>query len=194
MGTTTPPNPATTTYGGRDSEAGQALTEVGLTRRDSAESLLRTTLAKGERVRLRVSGSCMTPLLKDGDHVVLQTLKDLPTCGAIVVARSKDDDLVCHRVLAVEGDRLILAGDRGGALERHGAASIFGQVCSIERCGRPVQLPGTPRGIDSLLARLRLVALRQRGTLHGRVIGRLHRAIVPMTNPTPADHQTRQIR
>ncbi len=143
-------------------------------------------VAMGRRVRLRVSGRCMAPLIKHDDFVVVEALTPAVAPGAIVVARNADNALVCHRVLKTSADvgagRMWLAGDQHGVLEAHEFKSIIGRVCSIEQGSATVQVPEVPRIADGALARLHFFALRKRGSFFGRGVGFLHRLMLRIVN------------
>lgn len=70
-------------------------------------------VAEGRTVTVKVKGRSMTPFLHDGtDSVVLsRCLPDELVRGDIVLASDAAGRVVLHRILKVEGNRLVLMGD-----------------------------------------------------------------------------------
>ncbi len=158
----------------------------------AALSLLGASLEGGSiGATLEVRGSCMAPLIRDGDTVRLQHLDGVPPPGAVVVARNVMGLAVCHRVLAASRHGWItLAGDRSSAVENVEAEAVLGLVACVERGGRRIEL-AAPRWsrADRALVRLRcrmipagdslsrngiaLPFLHRLGGLVGRAYGRV---------------------
>ena len=69
-------------------------------------------IAAGERVTILVRGNSMRPLLRDGrDKVVLRRCTDDDIRkGAVMLFRHRDAHIM-HRVVKIEGDVVIFAGD-----------------------------------------------------------------------------------
>ena len=145
------------------------------TPREAAQALLSATLAAGDSARVQVAGTCMAPLINDGDHVVIEALTGPPRRGDIVVARDAQGELVCHRVLSVSPEHLLLAGDVRGRLERPTWNDLMGRVCTIDRSAASLQVAHPPRIAQRVLAWMRLYSLRRQGQLVARVIGKLQR-------------------
>lgn len=125
----------------------------------------------GQKTRLQVRGTCMHPLVQDGDWVQVRPLRGLPRRGQLVLARDTRDQLVCHRIIAREDGGFRLAGDRSFAVEEHRRESILGEVIAVERRGRHLQLhPDTAPGrwLDPLLAACHGVTHRHRHRAWGR--------------------------
>jgi len=114
----------------------------------------------------------MEPLLRDGDVVVVLPTPGRLEVGDVVLAGQAADDLVCHRLLAREGESYLLAGDRSLAIDRVDRSAIHGVVRRIEREGRLRDLESV-----SALGRgwlvLHLWCARRRGTLRARILNRL---------------------
>lgn len=75
--------------------------------------LLEKLLGDGHHVKITVTGSSMSPFLRDGvDHVEL-TPVDFETLrrGDIVLARRKDGEYVLHRVVRIRNNMFFLVGD-----------------------------------------------------------------------------------
>ena len=90
------------------------------TERHIALELLSDAVRDGrEQTRLQVRGTCMHPLVQDGDWVRARPLDRPLRRGQLVVARDAQDQLVCHRVLSTQDSTFRLAGDRAFAVEDH---------------------------------------------------------------------------
>ncbi|MEM1203067.1 MAG: S24/S26 family peptidase [Acidobacteriota bacterium] len=129
----------------------------------------------GEAVRerpalLEVRGSCMVPIVRDGDRVTVSPCRS-PRLGDLVLARDARDRLVCHRVLALEPEGLLLAGDRTSLSEVHPRAAVLGRVTEVIRGNRRLGLDSrAARWMDRPLARLHSATL-PRGGAGRRVTG-----------------------
>ena len=73
-------------------------------------ALARARLGRGEPLTLRAEGGSMWPLLLDGDTVEVQPLGGPPALGDIVLFELRGR-LALHRVVAIDGDRVVLKGD-----------------------------------------------------------------------------------
>lgn len=107
--------------------------------------IVRAALERGQRVRMTVNGSSMTPFIRDGDVVELEPLDAALTLGDIVLAESAAGHYVIHRIVRLVGDRVWLGGDaqtqregpvpRQAVLGRAVAASRNGCVRALDRGG-----------------------------------------------------------
>ena len=150
--------------------------------------LLERALDDHKPVRLQVQGSCMAPLIRDGDWVRVRAGVS-PRVGSVALAL-EDGELVCHRVLACGPDTLHLAGDRSRLVREHAWGSLLGVVREVERGGSAQRLGGwSARGLDRLLADLHHLAWRYRGRPAGRATGALRRLLLrtydALTRTTP---------
>ncbi|MEM9557365.1 MAG: ABC transporter substrate-binding protein [Acidobacteriota bacterium] len=116
--------------------------------------LLASAVRDGASPPLRVRGRCMEPLLRDGDRLELAPLGAPPRLGDLLVARTADGALVCHRVLEAAEDSVLLAGDRTRRAERVASPHWLALVVGAERGGRRMRFDGPARHLDPLLARL----------------------------------------
>jgi hypothetical protein len=102
-------------------------------------------LKDGERMRLQVNGTSMAPFLLPGDAVII--LKAVPeqlARGDLVVALRKND-LVTHRLVAVEKGFWYLKGDHLPGIDPPlPAEAIFGRVIAVQRKDSIISLE-TPR-------------------------------------------------
>ena len=106
--------------------------------------LLADLLARGVRVRIRVSGSSMGRALRSGDMVTLEPLAGRARRGDLVMFRSDSGALVLHRVLrtwrhAACGWRYQTCGDASLRLDAViGEDRILGRVTRVERGGAKI--------------------------------------------------------
>ncbi len=78
-------------------------------------------LGEGHTVQLRIKGGSMRPLLRsDRDRVVLTPYRpgEALRCGQIVLFRYRGQHIL-HRIVRIEGDRLILEGDGNYRRQEH---------------------------------------------------------------------------
>lgn len=76
-----------------------------------AMNLLDLTLSKGGAVWLRVKGGSMESAVPRGSEVRVQPLGGTPKSGDVVLAWSRADRPVLHRVRRVHGNTVLLRGD-----------------------------------------------------------------------------------
>jgi len=142
-------------------------------RRQATFALMAETLRAGGSVRLRVSGWCMEPLLRDGDEVTVVPLEGEPRRGRLLLARSADGALVCHRVLGHGDDGHLLAGDRTMRVEEHPTSALLGELADVHRGGRTLRLAGPRRPkrrlVEAVLARWQLASHHRRHRRLGRL-------------------------
>lgn len=98
-------------------------------------------LARGEMLRLTVTGGSMEPLLRAGDVVLAQPVGDrLPQPGDIIVTQW-GTAWVTHRVLRMAASGCITHGDNSCLLDEPVAiANVIGRVIAIERDNRRVDV------------------------------------------------------
>jgi hypothetical protein len=162
------------------------MTGAGARRREATFELMAETLREGGSVRLRVSGWCMEPLLRDGDEVTVVPLGGEPHRGRLLLARSADGELVCHRVLGRTDDGHLLAGDRTLRVEEHPPSALLGELAAVHRGGRTLPLADTHRPgswrrlVESTLARWQLASHRLRHRRLGRVSESLRARVVAL--------------
>src|SRR5215212_9014498 len=107
------------------------------------EPTLRAVLAAGHGARFRVEGDSMHPVIRHGDyvHVVPFTASELRR-GDVILA-STGRGLTAHRIVRIEGRRIITRGDN--SLRSDPAvdmAQVLGRVAEVE------QITGDSRKID----------------------------------------------
>ena len=125
--------------------------------------LIRQALESGQRVELRVNGSCMRPWAFNGDHIAVERLDSKPRRGMILLTQHGDEILV-HRVIRLGRDGSILTrGDLSDVADTwvHPIA-ILGRVAAIRSkhgyC-LSLYLPGVP--VAGLLTALPIRLLRR---------------------------------
>lgn len=112
-----------------------------------------SSLKDGERMRLRVNGRSMEPLLKPGDFVIAKVVPiSALSRGDLIVVR-REDDLVTHRLVAVDAKGWHTKGDGTRYADTPiSARSIIGRVIAIERGDSLVSVRGGRRQmINSIL-------------------------------------------
>lgn len=68
-------------------------------------------MEEGKRVIVRVKGSSMLPFLRgDKDSVELEKASEIK-CGDIVLAYVEECRFVLHRIIRIDGERVVLMGD-----------------------------------------------------------------------------------
>jgi hypothetical protein len=106
-----------------------------------AEALLADCLGAFSRVRLQVTGTCMTPALAEGDTVLLAPTRERPPRLGDVVLVRVPEGLRLHRLVfapprAVPGLRYRTQADRGGlwdpAVE---PGAVLATVLGVKRTG-----------------------------------------------------------
>ncbi len=98
-----------------------------------------------EPAEILISGQCMEPLIIDGDRVSVAPCQGSPGLGDIVLARTPDQELVCHRILGRSGDDYLLAGDRTLRLDTHPPETVIGRVIAVHRGAKTLTLPRAGR-------------------------------------------------
>jgi hypothetical protein len=122
--------------------------------------------------RVRVRGVCMAPLLEHGDEVTLAAPSEPVVPGQIVVARL-GGELLCHRLLWIDGGLCELAGDTDLRLDRVLLADLLGRVVEVHtpRFGGARLELDAPSFADRLLASWQLWSCRCRGFWQLRLEG-----------------------
>lgn len=122
-----------------------------------------TILGSGNALRFRARGGSMSPLVRDGDVVLIRPVgRGAVRVGDLVLCSSEPGRVVVHRVISKEvGQEGSLFTVQGDALSRSDGsipeAHVYGRVATIERDGAQISL-------DRLLMKLlgRAAVLRSR--------------------------------
>lgn len=126
-------------------------------------ALLREWLESGETAWLHVTGDSMWPFLPRGSRVQVCRVGDVHP-GALIVYEI-EDRLVCHRVLARRGARVLARGDAWRAVGAWvAAADVLGGVVAIDRHRRVVRL-------DTSLRRMQAAMLAAASFVIARAVG-----------------------
>lgn len=72
---------------------------------------VRALIADGHHVTLRVRGVSMRPFLEDRRDKIVLTKPQTPKVGDAVLAEIAPGKYVYHRIVTIEGDKVILRGD-----------------------------------------------------------------------------------
>ena len=146
-----------------------------------AERLLERALRRGDAARLEVCGGCMHPQIRSGDVALVEPISRL-RIGDVALARTHDGTLVCHRVLRIADNRLLLAGDRSLYPDLHTSHSVLGRVTGIRRGGNTYRSTSRSRWLAEVTTRLHLVSVGLKGRLAGRVLDSLRRRFLTLSN------------
>ena len=93
-------------------------------------------LDEGHTVTLRLKGYSMRPFLEDGRDKALLKKAVNPKVGDPVLAEIGEKHFVLHRIIAIQGDHVILRGD-GNLREAHcSIGDVKGAVIGFYRKGR----------------------------------------------------------
>ena len=137
---------------------------------NAALSILREA---GGKMRLKVAGSSMSPLIRDGDSVIVECgVEEGPGLGDVIVRRHQGG-LVVHRIVRVlrDGNQavFITKGDCSTSFDLPTSGEgIIGRVTAIE-ASRPIDLTARPwRMLNPLMA--------AHSHLHGWACHRVHLA------------------
>lgn len=146
------------------------------------EQLSNELLAKGRRVWCHVASDSMAPLLRTGDHILVERCTAAQVrWGDIIVFRSVAGPMV-HRVVGVRhgaSPHLIEKGDANPFVGTVEAGSVVGRVCQRVRDGKSVDLlRGRGRLVQIALTGLSLIELA------GLAGGRALRRALPTRRPT----------
>lgn len=106
----------------------------------------RQNLSRSLTVEICMSGSSMSPAIKDGDLVTIEPIPDgRINQGDIILYQSRFDTAVIHRVVRIErssNDRTVIT--RGDAATQNDLAipftQILGRVKHIERAGERIRM------------------------------------------------------
>lgn len=93
-------------------------------------------LNEGHTVTLRLRGFSMRPFLEDGRDKALLTKPEHPKVGDAVLAEIEPKHFVLHRIISIEGDKVVLRGDGNLGTEQCTTADIKGGVLGFYRKGR----------------------------------------------------------
>jgi hypothetical protein len=93
-------------------------------------------LEEGHTVTLRLRGFSMRPFLEDGRDKALLTKPVGPKVGDPVLAEIEPKHFVLHRIIQMEGDKVVLRGDGNLGVEHCKTSDIKGAVIGFYRKGR----------------------------------------------------------
>jgi phage repressor protein C with HTH and peptisase S24 domain len=117
--------------------------------------LCRSVLQSGRKIRCRLTGKSMVPVIQDGEEVEISPASR-PAIGDIVLCRRPSGRVLVHRIVLVRGSKYKLKGDSSpkpdeGWVDRN---SVVGVVTGVRK-GK------TWKALDTPWARRWLPALRQ---------------------------------
>jgi signal peptidase I len=121
----------------------------------------------GRSAYVTTTGTSMEPMLHAGDLVLVRST-DAYRVGDVVAYRNPDiDEVVLHRIVAVDGDRFVMQGDNNSWLDSYqpARADIIGTMAGhVPAIGRPLGAVRTPWGMSAVVsvAALGIVGGRRR--------------------------------
>ena len=134
---------------------------------DQLMPLIRTQLETGGKARLQVTGTSMTPYLRNGkDSVLLCPAKNLKK-GDIILYRRPSGRYVLHRIIRIREDYFLCCGDNQWFLETVSIHQVEALVCARYRNGErtPVKTFGNWCYVNLLF--LRRLRCRLRDAIFG---------------------------
>lgn len=103
--------------------------------------LVRAQTRPGQTFKLRVISNSMSPMLRVADIVMAQSIEAATAQSGDVLVFQRGTELITHRLIARQADRLCLKGDnRRAADELIEEQAVVGRVIAIERSGRSIDL------------------------------------------------------
>lgn len=130
---------------------------------------VRTLIADGHDVTLRVRGVSMRPFLEDRRDKIVLTRPKPPKVGDAVLAEIAPGKYVYHRIIKIEKDRVTLKGDGNVyGTEQCGIEDIAASTKQLIRKGRPYSPQGrawrwySALWPDNTLVRRVLLAIHRR--------------------------------
>lgn len=112
------------------------------------ETLSESLLKEGKKVKLRVRGVSMLPILRPQDCVTIEPLPPALSLGEILLCKKNSGELFLHRlvqILDMAGSaRFVLRGDGiSGRQDTVSQGELLGRAVWVERRGK--QYPLSPR-------------------------------------------------
>jgi hypothetical protein len=124
--------------------------------------LIQDMLSLETPIRLKATGSSMTPFIRDGDVLTISPKSKInPSLGKVVAfVNAEKQNLLIHRIIKVKAHSLLIKGDNSyektdGWIDRN---QILGCVTRIERDERDIRFGlGVERYLLAFLSRHRLL-------------------------------------
>lgn len=117
----------------------------------AAKALMESVLSSGHRFRFTAHGVSMSPFIRDGDRVELERITALKVGD--IVAASREEKLLVHRIVAVKNGKVLLKGDHlrnpDGWFEQ---ADLLGKIVAVthDRKEQPVGVTRLNRTVAAL--------------------------------------------
>ena len=139
-------------------QTAEALKELESTgEEDSWAEVLKDKLARETSFRFKTTGHSMYPFIREGDSVVVTSLrsKKIHLGDIVAMVHPTSGRLFIHRIIGKDGTYVITKGDNGACADgRIPGQFIFGSVTGIERNGKRLCLGlGPERALIALLSR-----------------------------------------
>lgn len=96
--------------------------------------LIREVAEKTGEVRLRVAGASMLPTIRPGDILTVRSCHTSSLRPSQIILYHRDGKFIAHRILRMDGDRLLTRGDSVSAFDPPVRASeVVGRVIGVCR-------------------------------------------------------------
>jgi signal peptidase I len=129
---------------------------------DQFREIMQSILEKGKRFRFRAPGFSMTPFIKDGDIITIESLKGKAVRTGDVVAfhQPPEKALSVHRIIKSQHGSYLIRGDNNPQPDGWVTVELLiGRVCRVERNQHNIRLGlGPERIIIGHLSRLDLLS------------------------------------
>lgn len=120
----------------------------------SYQTLALTLASQADRLRLRVNGTSMFPLLRNEDIILVQTVPLDTLCPGDLITFRREKDIVTHRLVSVTPQQYLTIGDNMYSLDPPVEPEmILGRVVAIEKNAHYQPL-SEPKWVTSTLVRL----------------------------------------
>jgi hypothetical protein len=100
--------------------------------RDELAALAAALLAEGRAVRITARGGSMAPFIRDGDAVLIESLRTAPRPGEVVLVRGTGGALALHRVVLRTPRGVVTRGDATAVDDEPvGPADLLGRAAAV---------------------------------------------------------------
>lgn len=97
--------------------------------------LLRATLKKKKTVIIKLTGRCMSPLLREGDEAEVVSAGKF-SLGKLYLFELQSGDIAVHRLIGIFNEELLLKGDRSQGFDVVSRAAVIGEVKAVRLNGK----------------------------------------------------------
>lgn len=128
-------------------------------------------LSEGKQVTIRAKGNSMLPFIVGGKDSVVLEKKEGYAVGDIVLAEILPKQFVLHRILKIDGYRIILMGDGNpSGVEKCTEDKIFGHAITVIHKGKQIDCTGKGERRKARIWRTLLPVRRYLLAIYRRII------------------------